>query len=195
MAFMRFIEVCAARTGRLLNYNDLAKETGISQPTAKKWLSLLVTSGLIYLLEPYSRNIEKRIVKTPKLYFLDTGLESFLTGWETPVTLEKGTAAGPMFETFAVSEILKSWWHNGRQANFYFYRDYGQKEVDFIMENNGILYPVEMKKKSNPTVSDTGSFKQLENGKTNVGPGGVICMASTWLPIAENRYSIPVWYI
>lgn len=195
LKFLRFIRVCAARTGQLLNYADLAKETDVSLPTAKSWLSLLSTSGLVYLLEPYFTNIEKRIVKTPKLYFLDTGLAAYLTGWETAKTLEIGATRGAFFETYVVSEILKSYYNNGKSPRMYFYRDHDKKEIDLLLEKNATLYPFEIKTTANPNASDLKNFSVLETKKIQHGSGGVICLAKTHSPITKDAIAIPVDYI
>lgn len=195
LKFLRFIRVCAARTGQLLNYADLAKETDVSLPTAKSWLSLLSTSGLVYLLEPYFTNIEKRIVKTPKLYFLDTGLAAYLAGWETAKTLEIGAARGAFFETYVVSEILKSYYNNGKSPRMYFYRDHDKKEIDLLLEKNATLYPFEIKTTANPNASDLKNFSVLETKKIQHGSGGVICLAKTHSPITKDAIAIPVDYI
>ena len=151
--FLKFIKVIAARTGQMLNYLDIANEVGISQHIAKNWLDLLIRSDIIYLLPPYFRNINKRILKTPKVYFSDTGLCSYLTDWETPQTLESGAMSGAIFETFVVNEIIKSYKNAGREPNIYYYRDKDKREIDVIIERNGKLYPIEIKKTANPDKS------------------------------------------
>lgn len=193
--FLKFMRTLAARTGQLLNYADIAADVGVSQPTIKSWLSVLVASGLVYTLQPYSNNITNRIVKTPKVYFMDTGLACYLTGWKTPETLEVGAMNGAFFETYAVSEIIKSYWHNGKNPNIYFYRDKDKKEIDVILEENGFLYPLEIKKKSNPTLDDVKAFSLLKKFNMKIGKGGVICMAPTHLPLTENINIIPVGYV
>ncbi len=185
----------AARTGQLLNYADIAADVGVSQPTIKSWLSILSASGLVYILPPYSNNVTSRIVKTPKVYFMDTGLACYLTGWKTPETLETGAMNGAFFETYVVSEIIKSYWHNGKNPNIYFYRDKDKKEIDVILEENGTLYPIEIKKKSNPTPDDIKAFSLLNKFNTRIGAGGVTCMAQTHLPLINNITVIPVGYI
>ena len=129
------------------------------------------------------------------MYFMDTGLACYLTKWNTPETLEAGAMDGAMLETYVVSEIIKSYWHNGKEPNIYFYRDNDQKEIDVVLEENGILYPIEIKKKTNPNKSDISSFSILKNFGKKVGEGAVICTASTDLPITENVNVIPVGYI
>lgn len=193
MQFLTFISVVAARTGQLVNYKDLSRETGISEVTAKKWLSILVTSGIVYLLQPYSKNIEKRIVKTPKLYFFDTGLAAHLTKWRTPEVLMNGAMAGHFFETFVISEILKSFYNSGIEPPLYFYRDKDKIEVDLLIENDGTLYPVEIKKTASPTKSDIKSFsilKRIQN--TQIGTGCVVCPCDDVGIISENVFSLPI---
>lgn len=148
--FTNFMTVTASRRGQLLNLASLARDVGISQPTAERWLSILVTSNLVYLLKPYSNNITKRTVKTPKLYFLDTGLAAYLTRWNTPEVLQAGAMAGAMagafFETFVIGEILKSYYNIGiLDAPIYFYRDKEMNEIDLIIEDSGTLYPLKIK--------------------------------------------------
>ena len=196
LQFIQFITIAASRTGQLLNYADLAKETGISEPTAKKWLSILITSGLVYLLKPYSTNVEKRVVKTPKLYFLDTGLVCWLTKWTSSEVLESGAMAGAIFETFVVSEIVKSYTNCGLEPPIYFYRDRDKKEIDIVIENNGTLYPVEIKKSTNPKKSDASSFQCLSTLKNmEVGNGTIICMNDSVGILDKNLLSIPYTFI
>ncbi len=193
--FLKFMRTLAARTGQLLNYADIAADVGVSQPTIKAWLSVLSASGLVYILQPYSNNVTNRIVKTPKVYFMDTGLACYLTGWKTPETLETGAMNGAFFETYVVSEIIKSYWHNGKNPNIYFYRDKDKKEIDVILEENGNLYPIEIKKKANPTSDDVKAFGLLNKFKAKISTGGVVCMAQTYLPMTKDVNIIPVGYI
>ena len=176
MQFLQFITVAASRTAQLVNYADIAKECGISEVTAKKWLSLLVTSGIVYLLRPYSANVEKRVVKTPKLYFMDTGLAAFLTRWTSPEVMMSGAMAGAFFETYVVSEIIKSFSNNGEDAPIYFYRDKDKTEIDLLIEENNILYPVEIKKTAFPSAQDAKNFfitRRIKN--VQIGQSVVIC--------------------
>ena len=191
--FMLFLQVVAARTGQLINYENIANEVGVSQPTIKQWISLLETSGIIYILRPYFNSSRKRLVKTAKLYFLDTGLCAYLSGWNTPEVMEKGAMAGEFFETYVVSEIIKSYWHNGKDLrHFYFYRDANQKEIDILMEQNFTLYPIEIKKKSNPDKSDIKAFSTLESLGKEVGQGAVICLCDDWGFITEKVSKVNV---
>ena len=193
MTFLKFIRIIASRTGRLLNYSDIASSVGISQPTAKAWLSLLISSGLVYLLEPYYNNLSKRMIKTPKLYFLDTGLCSYLTNWSSPEVLESGAMSGAIFETFVVAEILKSYLHRGKRPPIYFYRDKDKKEIDLIIEQNGKLYPIEIKKTAKPDKSSIKNFNVLPD--LNRAEGAVICLCDEDLPLTENVNIIPVGYL
>jgi predicted AAA+ superfamily ATPase len=150
----------------------------------------------VYLLEPYHPNITKRIVKTPKLYFLDTGLASYLTKWDSPESLMNGAMNGAMLETYALSEILKSFWHNGKQESIFFYRDTNQNEIDFILEKNMTLYPVEVKKTTTPDKADVRRFRVLDQLKKEIGTGAVICLSPEFLPLPNhNVISVPVWEI
>ena len=191
MKFLNFIRVVAARTGQVLKYSELANAVDISEPTAKTWLSVLVSSNIVYLLEPYYRNITKRMTKMPKIYFLDTGLCSYLTGWSSPEVIEKGAMNGAFFETFVVSEILKSYKHNGERPLIYWYRDTQQKEIDLLIERDGKLHPIEIKLTSNPNKSMLKHFNVL----VNQGYGGLICMRESDIPLTEDVSAIPISYI
>lgn len=199
MQFFQFISVAAARTGQLVNYSDISKDCGISEVTAKKWLSLLVSSGLVYLLQPYSANIEKRVVKTAKLYFMDTGLAAYLTRWSNPDVMQSGAMAGAFFETYVISEIIKSFSNNGEEPPIYFYRDKDKYEIDLLIEQNNILYPVEIKKTATPSSDDAKNFfitKRIKNIK--IAQGIIICNCSQVLNVKNKDSSvlaIPVEYI
>lgn len=192
MSFLRFLRAAAARTGQLLNLSELARDADISVGTAKSWLSILQASGVAYLLEPYHTNVTKRLVKTPKLYFLDTGLCAYLTEWSSPETLAAGAMAGAILETWVMVELLKGYWHNGRQAPFYYYRDKDRTEIDLLIFQNGTAYPLEIKKTASPGRDDARHFRILEKRNIPVGPGGVICLAEQSLPLTPTVQSIPV---
>ncbi len=198
-AFLKFLQAAAVRTGQLLNYNDMSKDVGVSLNTIRHWISLLETSGIIYILRPYHNNLTKRIIKTPKLYFLDTGLCAYLAGWSNPNVLERGPMSGEIFETYVISEIIKSYWHNGKSImNLYYYRDRDQKEIDLLIEQDWILYPIEIKKKSNPDKHDIKNFSVLEKftvgGKT-IGNGSVICLHKDWGYLNEKNLYVNVGVI
>jgi predicted AAA+ superfamily ATPase len=193
--FLKFLRVVAARTGQLLSYSDIASDIGISVNTAKSWISILETSGLIFLLQSYSNNITIRTIKTPKLYFLDAGLACYLTGWDNAKVLENGAMNGAMLETYVISEILKSYWHNGKEPKIYFYRDKNQKEIDLLIEKNDTLYPIEIKRSANPIKNDAKNFDILKSFKKNIGLGAVICLIDTPIPLMEGVVSVPLTYI
>ena len=195
MTFARFLGAMAARTGQLLNYADLARDVDVDQKTIKAWTSILETSGLIYLLQPYHNNVTSRLIKTPKLYFLDTGLCAYLTQWSSPKALEAGAMSGAILETFMFTEILKSYWHNGKTPHFYFYRDHNQKEIDLLIEQDGMLYPIEFKKTASPGLNTANNFKLLEKLNRPMGPGAVICLKETDLPLSAQVTAIPVGYL
>jgi len=192
MAFAKFVRACAARTGQLLNLSDLAKDVDISVPTAKHWLSVLQASFQVFLLQPYHSNLTKRLIKTPKLYFIDTGLCTYLTGWSDPVTLEAGAMSGAIFETYVFSEILKSYWHRGFEPSIYFYRDKDGREIDFLLEQNQTLYPIEVKKSATVQRPWIKAFGALDRLKCNLGPGVILCMTSQPLPLDKQVQAMPV---
>jgi len=194
-AFVRFLRAAAARTGQLLNIAEMARDVGVDAKTARSWLSILETSGLIYLLQPYHSNLSKRLVKAPKLYFLDTGLCCHLTRWTSAAVLEAGAMSGALLETFVIAEILKSYWHNAKCPVLYFYRDKDQKEVDLLIEQDGQFYPVEIKKTASPNVGMIKSFKTMEKRGMTIGPGAVVCLVDHCVPITRGVDAIPVGYI
>ena len=196
LQFVQFITVVASRTGQLVNYADISRDVGISEITAKKWLSLLVTSGIVYLLKPYSTNIEKRMVKTPKLYFMDTGLAVALTKWTNPEILRNGAMSGNFFETFVVSEIVKSFSNMALEPPLYFYRDKDKYEIDLLIVQNGNLYPVEIKKTATPSLVDTKNFFVTEHIKDlKVQNPVIICNTPSVAMLKENVFAIPVEFI
>lgn len=195
LSFLKFMTALASRIGQLLNLNSIANEVGISVPTAQRWLSILVSSNIVYVLEPYYNNIMKRAVKTPKVYFLDTGLAAYLTKWKTKDVLEAGIMAGNFFENFVIVEIIKSYYNSGElRPPVYFYRDKEKKEIDLIIEQNGKLYPIEIKKTANPSKDMIDNFKILEKIK-EVGEGAIICMYDKIINLDEKNIVIPYRYL
>ena len=206
--FLNFIRIVAARTATSVNYDSLAQDAGISGPTAKKWLSLLVSCGIVGLVEPYSNNALKRVVKAPRMYFWDTGLCAHLMGWGSAAVLEASAMSGAFFETWVVSEIWKSYLNSGKRPPLFFYRDSNKKEIDLIICQDGVAYPIEIKKGSAPA-NATKNFSALapiekdpepdEFGathlRTTIGPGAVVCLASDLLPIDRKNWYVPAWII
>ena len=195
MNFIKFLRVIASRTGQELNLTDIAKDTEISVTTAKSWISILETSGIIYLLKPFSKNIGKRFVKKPKLYFLDTGLCCYLSQWNNPKSLETGAMSGAIFETFVITEIIKSYYHNGKHPLFYYYRDSNGVEIDLLIEENNKLYPIEIKKTSNPKKEDVKNFALVEKKLNNIEYGSLICLTDVIMPLTEKANAISIWDI
>lgn len=209
--FRQFMIAVAARCGEILNYSSIASEIGKDVGTVKNWISILETSGIIYLLEPYSSGILKRAIKSPKLYFRDTGLVCYLTRWLTPENLAYGAMSGPVFETFVVSEILKSFANEGMDYRHFvsYYQGRDKKkvkengtareveaEIDLIIEENGVLYPIEIKKNTQARAIMTSAFPVLDQipGKKR-GMGAIICNCPDVGALRENVLQIPVWYI
>ena len=195
--FTRFMTAAAASTGQLLNLASLARDIGISQPTADRWLSILIASHIVYLLQPYSNNITKRAIKTPKLYFLDTGLAAYLTRWNTQDVLKNGAMAGAFFESFVISEIIKSYYNKGvLEPPLYFYRDKDMNEIDLLIEDGGTLYPLEMKKHADPTKKDVEAFAWIDKiPNVKRGSGGVICLYDNLVTLKDKDRVIPVKYL
>ena len=193
--FFNFLSAVAARTACLINYSSLARDISIDVKTAQTWMGILERSGLVYLLHPYSPNVTKRIIKTPKVYFLDTGLCAYLCRWETPDSLYSGAMDGAILETWCFGEILKSYWHRGINPLIYFYRDTDQREIDFVIEKNMTLYPIEVKKTAMPGDIDIKHFGALNKLGKKTGMGAVLCLSPDRLPINREAVSVPAWEI
>ena len=196
-AFIKFIKATASLTGEMLNLTTIAEVCGKDVKTVKSWLSVLESSGLVYLLEPYYNNFNKRLIKSPKLYFLDTGLACWLLGWNTPEQLVNGAMWGHIFESFVFAEILKSYYNDGIvKPPLYYYRDFDKNEIDLLIEEGDTLYPIEIKTSSDPTKSMVGAFRCLSANKTKqAGAGAMICLAKERLLLTENVWMLPVWMI
>ena len=192
-AFATFVRATASLTGQLLNMSTLAQICGKDAKTIKEWLSILQSSGLVYLLQPYHNNLNKRMTKMPKLHFLDTGLACWLMGWNTPQQMVSGAMWGHIFESFVFAEILKSYYNSGIVTPpLYHYRDKDKNEIDLIIADGSTLHPIEIKATSDPVSSDAKSFKYASgiSGK-EVGTGAVICLAKSRLPLTENAWILP----
>lgn len=190
-AFYDFLVFIAARTSGELRYEEIANAIGISAPTAKSWISILERSGVIYLLRPYYSNMTSRLVKTPKLYFMDTGLAAYLCRWPSVETLENGAMDGAFFETYVVSEIVKSYFNAGKRPDLFYYRDIDKKELDLLIAEGDKLYPMEIKKNKSPAHPDK-NFRVLDKFHLDVQPGIVLCMCDEILPYNRNVWLVPV---
>ena len=207
MQFYNFMTIVAAQTSKPVVYEELANATGISAPTAKKWLSILVSSHIIALVQPFHNNALKRVVKMPLIHFLDTGLAAYLLKWGNSEALEKGAMSGAFFESYVFSEIYKSYLNAGKEPPIFYYRDKDKKEIDLLLYQNGILSPIEIKKSASPGKAAIKNFKVLEpvtaepahagleSLKVEIGTGSVICMANDLLPLDEKNWYVPVWLI
>ncbi|MDY3909573.1 MAG: ATP-binding protein [Eubacterium sp.] len=203
ITFTKFLTAVAARTGEMLSYANIAGEIGVSEPTVKKWISILERTGIVYLLQPYSASVLKRAIKSPKIYFRDTGLACYLTRWLTPDTLKCSAVAGNMFETFVVSEILKSYVNEGKdyRFNIFYYRgkdksSAGENEIDLIIEEDGILYPIEIKMSGNPKASMAGTNVVLDKVvEKSRGLGVILCLIDKKTYLRENLVALPIEYI
>ncbi|MFA5855517.1 MAG: ATP-binding protein [Candidatus Gracilibacteria bacterium] len=176
--FHSFLQLCAARTGQILNISELAKDAGISVNAAKEWITILETSGIIYQLKPYHRNFSKRLIKAPKLYFLDTGLAAHLTKWKTAESLRFGNMAGAFFETWVVSEIIKSYTNRGEEPPAYYYRDKEGHEIDLLLEKDGVLSPIEIKMKIAIGEDDLKHIRYLKKKHPSLIKTGVVITAT-----------------
>lgn len=195
LKFLRFITATAARCSQMLNVAEIAQDADINQKQAKNWLQILETLGIIFYLHPYSNNLLKRLVKTPKLYFYDTGLVCHLTRWSSPEVLENGAMNGAVLENYVVSEIAKTWLNSGKEPYMYYYRDKDAKEIDIVLEHDGILNPIEIKKTSNPGTELTRVFSLLDKASVPRGKGAVVCMKPKVGVIDRENYIVPVWTI
>ena len=211
LTFIRFMTAVAARTGQQLNYANIASELDVSEVTVKEWISILEKSGIVYILKPYKASVLNRAVKTPKLYFRDTGLCCYLTRWLTPETLKNGAMAGAMFETFVINEILKSYSNEGLDYDFdvYYYNGKDKKkkdengktvevegEIDLIIQENGILYPIEIKLSTMPKAAMASEFDVLDGiPDKKRGTGAIICLIDRKLYLRENLVALPLEYL
>ena len=196
-AFIKLVRGAASLTGQILNLTTLAEICGKDVKTVKSWLSVLESGGLVYLLEPYHSNFSKRLIKAPKLYFLDTGLACWLLGWNTPEQLVSGAMWGHMFESFVFAEILKSYYNDGVvKPPVYYYRDADKNEIDLLIEAGDALHPIEIKTSSDPAKAMVSAFRCLGGNKERqVSTGALICLAKERLPLAEGVWVLPVGMI
>ena len=195
LKFLRFVTAVAARDSQLLNYKGIADDAGINQATVKNWLNILESLGIIFYLHPYSNNVLKRTIKTPKLYFYDTGLVCYLTKWSSPEVAMNGAMNGALYENYVVSEIMKSYYHNAKTPFLYYYRDKDSKEVDLVIEANGTLSPIEIKKTAHPEKRMAAAFSVFDKEPLKRGTGAVICMADGLGAFDKETLIIPSWLV
>lgn len=195
LKFLRFMTAVAARCGQMLNVADIAVDADINQVQAKNWLNILETLGIIFYLHPYSNNMLKRLVKKPKLYFYDTGLVCYLTRWSSAETLENGAMNGAILENYVVAEIMKTYLNSGKWPFIYYYRDKDAREIDIVLEHDGVLNPIEIKKSSNPGTELIKVFSLLDKSSVPRSKGAVICMKPKLSAIDRDNYIVPIWMI
>ena len=190
--FQRFLRVAASRIGQLLNVADMARDVGVAPSTAHEWLHLLEATGQVHLLRPYFENVGKRQIKSPKLYFLDTGIAAHLAGWNSPEAASRGAMAGALFENHVVVEILKSYRHRGREAPIWYFRDKEKREIDLLIAEDGFLFPVEVKLTASPGAGDLAGWNALAKAGAPLGPGAVICLVPERAPLSRAVDALPV---
>lgn len=195
LKFVRFITAVAARTSQLVNYKNIADDADIDQVTCKNWMNILETLGIIFLLHPYSNNVLKRTIKTPKVYFYDTGLVCYLTRWSSPEVVESGAMSGALLENFTVSEIMKSYQNAGLEPYIHYYRDRDAKEIDVILEGDGKLCPLEIKKTAMPDKRLVRSFNVIDKSPLRIGTSGILCMADKLSAFDRDNLIVPIWMI
>lgn len=195
LKFLRFLTAVAARCSQMLNVNEIARDADINLKQAKDWMEILETLGIIFYLHPYSNNMLKRLVKTPKYYFYDTGLVAYLTKWSSPETLENGAMNGAILENYVVSEIRKSYLNSGKEPFMYYYRDKDAREIDIVLEHDGELNPIEIKKSANPAPEILRNFSVLEKTGLKRGKAAVICMKMELSAFDQENYIVPVWLL
>ncbi len=195
--FIKFISAVAARTAQEYNAFDIANDIGIDSKTVDEWISILRNTNLIYMLQAYSNNNIKKAIKRPKIYFMDTGLACYLTGYINSETLEKSAYNGAIFETYIISEIIKSYTNNGKnpKTRLYYYRDTNQKEIDLLVFYDNKVYPIEIKKSANPGKIAIKNFEVVKNFGVEIGNGVVLCMVENIIAIDDNNYYVPIEYI
>ena len=194
--FLRFITAVACRTGQMVNYADIGNDMdGMRSEKVQEWLGLLEKSDIIFYLHPYSNNLLKRTVSKPKLYFYDTGLVAYLTKWSSPETLEAGAINGAILENFTVAETVKTYFNAGEEPHLYYYRDNDAKEIDIVLEADGQLHPMEIKKTANPGTQLTRPFKLLYKGSVPRGKGAILCMKNGLTAIDSESFIVPIWAI
>ena len=195
LLFADFIRAAACRVGQMLNTHDIAQDVGVSDDTAKRWLQVLEKSEVIFYLRPYSNNLLKRTVKTPKMYFFDTGLAAYLTKYSSPEILMNGAINGAILENYTVAEIRKTWLNSAKECLLHYYRDKDTNEIDLVVEVDGELHPLEIKKSTNPGTELASAFKVLDKGAVPRGTGAILCLREELSAIDRNTFILPIWMI
>ena len=195
LLFRDFIRAAACRAGQMLNVHDIAQDVGVSDDTAKRWLQVLEKSDIIFYLRPYSNNLLKRTIKTPKMYFFDTGLVAYLTRYSSPEILQNGAINGAILENYVVAEILKSYQNDAQDCLLWYYRDKSSNEIDMVIESDGQLHPLEIKRSVNPGSELVGAFSILDKGSVPRGTGAILCMRPELSAINAENYIVPIWMI
>ena len=195
LLFADFIRAAACRVGQMLNVHDIARDVGVSDDTAKRWLNVLEKSDVIFYLRPYSNNLLKRTVKTPKMYFFDTGLVAYLTRYSSPEILMNGAINGPILENYTVAEIRKTWHNSAKECILHYYRDKDTNEIDIVIEADGELHPLEIKKSTNPGTELASAFKVLDKGTVKRGAGAILCLKEDISAIDRSTFILPIWMI
>lgn len=195
LQFGDFVRAAACRTGQMLNVHDIAQDVGVTDQTAKRWLQVLEKSDVIFFLRPYSNNLLKRTVKTPKFYFFDTGLVAYLTRYSSPEILANGALNGAILENYVVAELRKSYFNNAKECLMWYYRDQNNHEIDLVIESNGYLHPLEIKRTANPSSQLIKDFHHIDKASTPRGNGAILCMRPELSAIDADHYIIPIWMI
>ena len=195
LLFADFIRAAACRVGQMLNTHDIAQDVGVSDDTAKRWLQVLEKSEVVFYLRPYSNNLLKRTVKTPKMYFFDTGLAAYLTKYSNPEILMNGAINGAILENYTVAEIRKTWLNSAKECLMHYYRDKDTNEIDMVIEADGELHPLEIKKSTNPGTELASAFKVLDKGSVPRGAGAILCLREEISAIDRNTFILPIWMI
>jgi uncharacterized protein len=193
--FADFIRAAACRSGQILNIHDIAGDVGVSDDTSKRWLKELEKSGIVFFLHPYSNNLLKRTIKKPKMYFFDTGLVCYLTRYSSPEILMNGAMNGALLENYVVSEIMKTYNNCAQDCLLHYYRDKDSNEIDLIMESDGLLHPIEIKKSINPPTQITSAFKLIDKASVPRGTSAIVCLRESLSAIDSSTYIVPVWMI
>lgn len=195
LLFADFIRAAACRVGQMLNTHDIAQDVGVSDDTAKRWLQVLEKSEVVFYLRPYSNNLLKRTVKTPKMYFFDTGLAAYLTKYSNPEILMNGAINGAILENYTVAEIRKTWLNSAKECLLHYYRDKDTNEIDMVIEADGELHPLEIRKSTNPETELASAFNVLDKGSVPRGAGAILCLREEISAIDRNTFILPIWMI